>query len=131
MPPARYPSLEQALSKQTPANRLLIKDFCADLNLTDFYSCSGYTKAVGPGRKHALKIYPGRTLGFATEDEARRAAGPGGRYEPSDAPRGTWWIEHPDNGGPRPKRKPTQSASLGSCPVCFMALPVSGVCGNC
>lgn len=130
-----YASLTEALTAyQVPVeNHSLVKRICAHLGIERFVEGpAGYFKGIRPDGDLDLHIAFGYTNGFASEEEARAAAGEGAVLSPSSRGRGRWYAEHPtnqigDQGGGEPRRQ----RDFGVCDTCQMALPASGECDNC
>jgi len=133
--PRIYASLTEALAAyQVPVeNHAIVKRICAHLGIERFVEGpANYFKAVRPDGDLDLHIAYGFTNGFASEEEARAAAGEGAALSPSSRGKGRWYAEHPtnqigDQGGGAAKKQ----RDFGQCSVCQMALPASGECDNC
>lgn len=130
-----YASLAEALAAyQVPIeNHAVVKRICAHLRIDRLVEGpSGYFKAVRPDGGLDLHVAYGYTNGFASEAEARAAAGEGAVLAPSTRGAGRWYAEHPTNKiTDRVAVSSTRQRDFGSCDVCRMSLPASGECDSC
>ncbi len=81
-----------------------------------------------------LRIYSGYTIGFATEEEARRVGAGADTIRKSFKLRSTWLVSHPQHGnlGLRAKSAPVVRREATICPEgCGYPLPLTGVCDHC
>jgi hypothetical protein len=129
----RYISLGQALADQhVPVeNHTLIRRITRAIEISGYYERSSYIRADRADGGRALWIAYGWTAGFKSEEEAIAAAGPDVARWPSGRS-GLWGVWHPVNrghaGGGGRRR---EDSDYGTCPKCFIKLPVSGRCDYC
>lgn len=130
----QYPSLTEALKgNQPPENHALIRQVCGAVGATRFYERAGYVKAVRPDGRPALHIHFGWTNGFVSEEEVRSAVGELGSYWRSGRAKkkGLWGVTHPINNLRGKNNRKQAKPDYGVCPVHFLALPATKICGLC
>ena len=132
-------SLTSALSKARipSANHAFIR------KLTDAVGIAGYRVVeasemyIAAKRRDGLRelrIHSGYTIGFTTEDEARRVGAGADTIRQSYKLKSTWLVSHPQHGdlGQRGKNAPPSRREAAMCPKgCGYPLPLTGVCDQC
>jgi hypothetical protein len=81
-----------------------------------------------------LRIHSGYTIGFTTEEEARRVGAGADTIRKSYKLKSTWLVSHPQHGdlGQRGKNAPPSRREAAMCPKgCGIPLPLTGVCDQC
>ena len=132
-------SLTSALSKaRFPAeNHGFIRQFTESLGITRFHfkdASERYIAAVRRDGLPDLRIFSGYTIGFASEEEARRVGAGADTIRESFKADGRWLVSHPvhgdldrRSGGPGKKRRDPRLCPNG----CGEELPLTGICDNC
>ena len=132
-------SLTSALSKARipSANHAFIR------KLTDAVGIAGYRVVeasemyVAAKRRDGLRelrIHSGYTIGFTTEEEARRFGAGADTIRKSYKLKSTWLVSHPQHGdlGLRDKNSPPVRREAAMCPKgCGYPLALTGVCDHC
>ena len=132
-------SLTSALSKARipSANHAFIR------KLTDAVGIAGYRVVeasemyIAAKRRDGLRelrIHSGYTIGFTTEEEARRVGAGADTIRKSYKLKSTWLVSHPQHGdlGQRGKNAPPSRREAAMCPKgCGYPLPLTGVCDQC
>lgn len=129
-----FASLAEAMTAhQIPIeNQEMVKRICTHIGVERFLEGSNYIRAIRADGDLPLHIAYGFTNGFASEAEARAAAGDGAVLHPSGRGKGRWYAEHPTNQiGERGEGMASRQRDFGICDRCQMALPASGVCDEC
>lgn len=92
-----------------------------------------YVAATRRDSRHELRIYSGYTIGFTTEDEARRVGAGAEVIRPSYKIKGVWLVSHPKHGhlGRRDMGSSKSAREAAICPTCFQELPRTLICSNC
>jgi hypothetical protein len=110
-------------------NRDFIAHICERIGVERFVpiASDGYLKAIRRDGRADLRIHPGYTNGFLSQEEARSVTGSDANVWES-ARKGLWGVSHPVNqigqgSGVRSKKE----RDYGLCPH-NLALPASGVC---
>lgn len=127
-----YRTLQDALlgSGIPEGNHDFIRKIEGHIEFAGFVQTSGYLRADRADGGPSLHIASGWTNGFVTKQEVLDIFGPVHSWGDDERAR-RWGVAHPENsigqggGGGRPER-PDEV-----CPVHFMVLPASGVCGLC
>lgn len=81
-----------------------------------------------------LRIHSGYTIGFTTEQEARRVGAGADTIRRSYKLKSTWLVSHPQHGdlGLRGKNSPPTHREAAMCPQgCGYPLSLTGVCDHC
>ncbi|MCB1290811.1 MAG: hypothetical protein H6521_09330 [Mycolicibacterium sp.] len=81
-----------------------------------------------------LRIHSGYTIGFTTEEEARRVGAGADTIRKSYKLTSTWLVSHPQHGdlGLRGKSSPSARREAAMCPKgCGYPLSLTGVCDHC
>ncbi|CAJ1494130.1 hypothetical protein MU0083_000668 [[Mycobacterium] kokjensenii] len=130
-------SLVGALSKaRIPVeNHHLIERVTTAAGISEYQAVIGgdkpYVRAIRRNGLPDLHIYYGYTNGFLSEDEVIRFAGSGAGRGPSSR-KGTWYLLHPTNQvRTGAKRSDDVRREAKTCPTCYMALPLTGICDEC
>lgn len=132
-------SLTSALSKARipTANHAFIR------KLTDAVGIAGYRVVeasetyISATRRDGLRdlrIHSGYTIGFTTEEEARRVGARADTIRKSYKLKSTWLVSHPQHGdlGVRGNGSPPVRREAAMCPKgCGYPLSLTGVCDHC
>lgn len=132
-------SLTSALSKARipSANHAFIRTMMDAVGISGYHvfeASESYISATRRDGLRDLRIHSGYTIGFTTEEEARRVGVGADTIRPSFKLKSTWLVSHPQHGdlGARGTSSGDTRREAIMCPKgCGYPLPLTGVCDNC
>jgi len=132
-------SLTSALSKARipSANHAFIRRPTGAVGIAGYRVIAASETYVAATRRDGLRelrIHSGYTIGFTTEDEARRVGAGADTIRRSYKLKSTWLVSHPQHGelGLRGKSSLPVRREAAVCPKgCGYALSLTGVCDHC
>ena len=131
-------SLTSALSKAKfpSANHAFIRRITDEIGISKFRFVGAPKRYIAATRRDGrgeLRIYPGYTVRFLDEEEARRV-GVGADTIRESFKGGGWLVSHPEHGGLDRRDGPSRNTRRegGKCPGgCGYELSLNGKCPNC